>query len=667
MNIDEKLWGNFYGKQNIIVQAGTLSGKTENAIKRYKYLIEKEKIGSHEILVLVQNRQAASIWKKKLNLEYHGKLRIQSYFGFIQNEIKRYWPEILEQVKGINVFKLEPIFMNFESSQSLMTKTIEYYRNKNRLKGVVAEDEKLAVKFHSNIVKTSLAGLNYNQSGKRLAMLNPESAEMYNDMNIINKKYIEKSLEKGVLDYATTIYLYNKYLLKNKNYTRNLKKTIKTLIVDNFELADRSLCKFIEIIVKDIECSRLYYNTDGKYSFYMQGKEAIQKIFNKFKIVKIENDSNRFDEFSKVIKEGILYNKNSNKTISNIKFKSFEYKDEVYKSIILIIEEALLKKKTVAILTPINDIILEYILKKHLKTKGLNLNVLARKNRILDEKNTYTLFIMAELVYSYKEFRLNEDDLQNFFEFLFRENPIKLKLFIKRVFDFSNQNFREFTYSDREFNSRIGIRIIKKYENFYEKLKKYKEKKSDIDIILSDFYYDFLLKDIEENEGKLSCKNLIDLASNFVEVISSFDVIKDYNYEFIKFIKQGAKAAETLYDLEEKLENNSFILSTPAKYLASDKKNDIQIWLDLNSLYWDMNYINEFENPLIYFEDFDGEYDYEKELRLKLENIINTSTRIIKRADDMIYFFTREIDESYESSIIYQTLQRIEKNNENKL
>ena len=70
-------------------------------------------------------------------------------------------------------------------------------------------------------------------------------------------------------------------------------------------------------------------------------------------------------------------------------------------------------------------------------------------------------------------------------------------------------------------------------------------------------------------ENISACRNLIDSAENFRKTISKIEkgeYRKNFNYEFIRFIRSGTKAAESFFDIQDKFESEYIMITTPVLY-----------------------------------------------------------------------------------------------------
>ena len=69
-------------------------------------MVSELKIPSEKILILLLNRTQSLEWRTKTVLEHSGAILRTSYYGFIQEEIKTYYPLLLKnchEIKNKNV------------------------------------------------------------------------------------------------------------------------------------------------------------------------------------------------------------------------------------------------------------------------------------------------------------------------------------------------------------------------------------------------------------------------------------------------------------------------------------------------------------------------------------------------------------------------------------
>ena len=98
----------------IILKGPAGSGKSTLLLERYKYMVEKLKVPSERILILLLNRTQSLEWRTRTVLEGSGAILRTSYYGFIQGEIKTYYPIIVKKCKEIVEKDIKPVFLTFE-------------------------------------------------------------------------------------------------------------------------------------------------------------------------------------------------------------------------------------------------------------------------------------------------------------------------------------------------------------------------------------------------------------------------------------------------------------------------------------------------------------------------------------------------------------------------
>ena len=120
-----------------ILKGPTGSGKSTILLERYRYMVDKLHIPSEKILILLLNRTQSLEWRTKTVLEGSGAVLRTSYYGFIQSEIKTYYPIISKKCSEIANKDIKPVFLTFEAAQFLVATVIDWRRqNQGAFAGV---------------------------------------------------------------------------------------------------------------------------------------------------------------------------------------------------------------------------------------------------------------------------------------------------------------------------------------------------------------------------------------------------------------------------------------------------------------------------------------------------------------------------------------------------
>ncbi|MBZ4686841.1 MAG: UvrD/REP helicase [Clostridiales bacterium] len=641
----------------IMVKGVSGSGKTTSAIERYKYMIEKEKIKSENILVLLLNRIQAFEWRSKLILKGSGALNITSYFGFIQNQVNKYWPLILENCKEVNQKVINPVFMTFESSQCLMHKLMEHYREKrDLLAGLNSPSERVAMDLNSNLLKAAVSDIPFDEIGERLynslEYKDLVKKMIFQDMNTIIGFYVKRCLEEGVLDYALSVYLYNNYLLNNEEYNYYLTRNIKHLIVDNVEEIVPSQVDFIKTLLPNTDTSLLLYNPEGGYgTIYGANPQYIRdNLLGKYREVNIEGcytSKKVIFNLGDILEKNILYEENEKydcgqsvevEVITELRSDMIE---KTVSKVCQLIEQGM-EPKDIAVISPFIDVSLEYVLNNELEQRGYNAVNFGRKKRMIDNQFVHALIVLSCLAHDFSDIILNKDDVRIALALILDLDLVRASLLTSRVFRSRKGKTELVDLKDVRVIERIGYDYLEKYQQLKNWLEQYKsETPATIDEFFRRVYLELLINIPAANENLQICKQLIDSAESFIKVMSYFKTINNPNLEFVQVIKDGVKAAESIFDIEEKFSGNNVILATPMAFLASGKSVKVQIWTDLSSEMWMPRNIKDTENPYVITKTWHKNEIYTEEIesenqKKKLATLVQCT---LKKCKEKVYLF----------------------------
>jgi hypothetical protein len=650
----------------ILIEGDTKSGKTALLIKKYEKMIENG-INSNEILFLVTNRLESIKLKKNLDLPFSNENRIYSYFGFVQHELNKFWPIILKKSKKIKKLNILPTFMTFEASQCLMGKTVEFYRKNGYLNELNMSNEEIAKKLLSNILDGSLSNLVYTKIGEKLGEFGEVNhTELYTQMNLIIDKYMEKTLENGTFDYGTSVYLYNNFLLTDRFYMENFYKNTKYLLVDSGELASIAEIDFIDKVKENLKGLVIAKNTDGPYGIYNYFKEYLDKtvIDSSFKVIRLTTKRLEIDDFLKELENKVYETTEISVAPNLILDIENEYKSENNKNIIkrvLRLLEDSISPNEISVIVPQRDIVLEFALQKISEEKNFKFMNIGRNERILDDPYTYILVISSILFYNFKEISLNFDEMKAFFSFVLKLDPIRSALLTNYIGAKNRDGYTLINIESEEIRERISEKKIEKYDKIrriFEEIPK--------DIELYDFFEIIYINILGDKEIFIKdikgARELIDSSKKFIETLENFNNIKNIKYEFIKFLREGAKASETLIELDERLDGDYLSISTPYGYINSGRNTKYQIWTDIRN----KNFISETKNILqnswVLSKTWNGRrFSIEDELEIEKINMMGILKRLIKSCGGTIYVYGSKYSSGNhrQDGLLYHSLKRI--------
>jgi hypothetical protein len=83
-----------------IYQGNTGSGKSTILKEKYQQLVENYR--SENILLFLKSAKAVSTFRDEIDLKLSGNLNIYTYFGFVNEELNKNWPEVEKKYSGKN-------------------------------------------------------------------------------------------------------------------------------------------------------------------------------------------------------------------------------------------------------------------------------------------------------------------------------------------------------------------------------------------------------------------------------------------------------------------------------------------------------------------------------------------------------------------------------------
>nr|WP_245532852.1 UvrD-helicase domain-containing protein [Acetivibrio clariflavus] len=640
----------------IILKGPTGSGKSTILLERYKYMVDKLKIPSEKILILLLNRTQSLEWRTKTVLEGSGAVLRTSYYGFIQNEIKTFYPIITKKCNEIVNRDIKPVFLTFEAAQFLVSTVIEWRRkNLGVFAGVTSYTDRLAIDITGNLVRAAISDIPYNRIGDRLynALENKDELrrQIYREADDIVADYRKKCLELGIFDFGMAVELYNNYLLKDEVYRNNLFSRIEHLIVDNIEECVPTEVDFINFLLPNLKTCLLAYNQEGGYGEAFGGNHEYVKsvLIDKMEKIEIKKSHTCHEflaEFSDMLFENIknLKNNKCNPGPYIERVPPFELRSEMLENvgerIVQLISREGYKPSDIVVISSYADPVTEFVIGRILERYGYEVKNLARKSRIIDNPFSQALITLAQLCHPGYGSMPTKDDVKSLLRMVLKIDPVRSSILAGEIV--SQRPFAEFP--DIEFPGlveRVGYYNIEKYEYIRTWIKEYKmrPKPLKIDEFFQKVFLEILISKEVSQKDILEAKNLIDSAQTFVEVVSRFN--RNASRDFLDVVRRGIKSAESIFELEEKLSGDFVLMSTPVSYLACSLKSKITIITSLSSNNWTPRSVKEITNLHVLTKTWNENDIYTEELEEKNQKhyLATLMRAIFKRCSDKIITF----------------------------
>ena len=613
-----------------------LNEKKEKIINIYENIIKNNNYRSKDILFLVPNGITKLSYMRDINLPFSEGLKITTYSHFAQSELIKYWPIIEKNCERIKKDKISPSFI----SQSLSEYIIESYIKKTReeenyFQDIVGTNKSICKSIMNNLSKACFNNIDIYSVGDKIYNSKKNRNDLnrysYTQMQEVMDFYVETLLSKGIIDNSISVYLYNNYLLNNEEYKARLKKEYKYLIVDSLENASASEGNLIMELLDNMKDCYIFYDKSKDYSSFKNVdikyiEENILNIFFK-------------DEFKDLEEINIksLYKEKLKIELDESAHLYDEMIEKVSDKILDLIKEGK-KLRDIAIISPINNSILDYKICNKLKQNNIKVINTKMDNKIIDHPYANALVVATCIFYDLQHL-IKEEEYINFIEILLQVNKIRAI----KIFNTRHEN--------------------EDYKNLVEFIKNKQEKKLRISEFLLQFYIEKMLNLKDGKENVHSCKYIIKQGDIFSEILEDLNIDEKEKHEiFIKCLKDNINEYYMSADIEDMKNEDKIIITTPYTYINANINRKIQLWLDIGSNVWNMKIEKDIANPLVLRKSFKEKeiYTYEMEENYKRYYLYNLVYNLLLNSEE-IYAFKSEysVNGFMQESMMYGLLLKL--------
>ena len=561
--------------------------KINKVFDLYNRLLIENNNKSKCIMFIIPNATTKLNYERKLNVDISEELNITTYIGFIKKEIVKFWPLITEKCNKIKNSIISPNFIPSSLSEYIVINKVNEKRNFNGyFQDITGTNRSIANSINNNINKAALSLVDFNTIGERiyLSKKNREDIDRfsYSQMGEVIEYYINILLENAMIDNSIAIYLYNNYLMNDNRYINHLSKNIKYLIVDSLESCSNAEVDFINLLSDHTLDTYIYFNKSKDYS-----------VFNNIDMNYIyENIINKIDNENEDIDNIGLYDILSLPTEVKLNESSQLYSEMIDEAINKVIElvNSGTSLKEIAIISPINNTILDYQIKNILNKNKINVFNTKKNSKIIDYPYSNALMVAACIFYEYEDY-IREDEYVSFIETILEVNRIQAyKIYRDKDNHDDYKKIEQYIISKRKEKLRISEFLIKFY----------------IDKMLN-------LKDGIDNVDV--CKNIIYESESFIENIKLLNINpKKEEQIFIEVLKSTINDYYRVSDILDSKESNSIILTTPYSYISYNINRPIQIWIDIGSNAWNMKIEKDISNLIVLRKSFKEKQIYTDEM-----------------------------------------------------
>lgn len=615
-----------------------LNKKKEKIINIYENIIKKNNYRSKNILFLVPNSIIKLNYMRDINLPFSEELKITTYSHFVQSELIKYWPIVVKNCNQIKKDKISPSFISPSLSEYIIKSYVKKMREEeNYFEDIVGTDKSICRNIMDNLSKACFNNFDINSIGEKIYDTKKNRNDLnrysYSQMQEIIDYYVETLFLEGIIDNSLSIYLYNNFLLNNKDYKEKLKKEYKYLIVDSLENSSVSEGNLIDELMQSVEDAYIFYDKSKDYSSFKNVDiKYIEENILKRHFSEHSEDKFIFDE----INIQTLY-KEKNKI--NIDENSHLY-DEMIEAVGNKIEELIRSGKNlkdIVIISPINNSILDYKICNKLKEKNIEIQNTKMDSKIIDHPYANALVVATCIFLNLQHF-IKEEEYINFIEVLFEVNKIRaIKI-----------------YNTRHENE--------EYKNLIEFIRNKEKESLRISEFLLQFYIEKMLNLKNGKENVQFCKEIIKQGDIFSEILEDLNINKKEKHEiFIKCLKENINDYYMSSDMEDMKKSNKIIIATPYTYINANINRKIQLWLDIGSNVWNMKIEKDISNPLVLRKSLKKKiYSDEMEENYKKYYLYNLIYNLLINSEE-VYAFKSDysVNGFMQESMMYTLLLRL--------
>lgn len=618
----------------ILLRENELNNKVNKLIEIYINLLKENNYKSKDILFLVPNNSTKNIYERKIDIEFSESINITTYLSFIKKEIVKFWPVICENCDKIHKINTSPVFIYNNLSEYIINDKVNEKRNlEGYFEDITSTNKNIAKSINTNINKSVLNKIDFSTIGEKIYLSKKNRDKLtkfsYSQVDEIINYYIDTLLYNGILDNSLSVYIYNNYLLTNELYIKNLKKQINYLIVDSFESCNVAELEFINLLKDNIKELYLNFNSSKDYSLFNNvDMNLIYEFLEKnFDIDKVES-----------IKLEDLYLLPIKINLNESSQLYSEMLEEICKKIIDLINNNV-NQNDIAIITPINNSVLDYQIKNILKNNNIDVFNTNKDKKLIDYPYGNILVVASCLFYGYEDY-IKEEEYINFIENIFEINKIQaLKIYRNKNEDFKFLELKKYIEDKRKNNLNISEFLIQ-------------------------FYIDNMLNLKYGKENINICKSIIQESDTFTENVSLLNLDKNKSKEkiFIEALKSNISDYYSNLELEELYDLDKVVITTPYSYISSNINRPIQIWVDIGSNLWNMKIEKDISNLVVLRQSFkEGTiFTDDMEEKYKKYYLYNMIYNLLSNTKE-VYAFKSEysVNGYIQESILYSIILKI--------
>lgn len=571
---------------------------------RYHHLASQG-VRTDNILVLVMNRPQIHRWRAGVRLPAAGSLHILTYFGFVQRELKRFWPLVAASLPPGRQ-TLAPLFLTADAAQYFVELLVERKRRRGGFRNVISPVDRVAIQINDNLNKAAVAGIDYREIGARLkaARVAPEDkVQAFDDMQEVLEGFREICLAGRALSYGLSVEIYRAHLLAQPDYRARLQAEVEHLIVDNLEESVPAAQDLVALLLDGGAGATLAFSRDGGHSIFWGADPAAALAMARARCRVVEfpdifTCSPAVRDWSAALAEAVAAVPEA-PAPPPLAYERIV--TDLRSDMLLAVGERVgrlvrdgVPPGEIAVIAPHVDKMLEYTLQGLLLREGIALKNITRSRRLIDAPYALALITVSLLAHPEWDIPPGYGDLLESMRLLLRLDPVRSAVLAEAIIARGGPGLPALDAATR---ARVGFSAGERYDTLARWLTDYlMGEKLPFPVFLQKVFGEILAPLGLGGEDLASCRQLLTTARRFALVcaaLGDFDGAPPGRH-FVEMLRRGTVAAESL---EEETGGEAVLLATPYAYLVTGQTSAHQFWLDIAGTGWLASDARELTNP----------------------------------------------------------------------
>ena len=682
------------GNHLIFLSGPPGSGKTTLAVRRVRYLLEKD-VPAEQILILTPQRTLASPYYEALHSAdwpAGAVVDVATVGGIARRTLDLFWPLVAEPA-GFAHPDRRPRFLTLETAQYTMDRVVEPFLTSGAFDGITIPRARLVSQIIDNLNKAAAVGFPVEEIAARLKTAwGGESARLriYDQVQAVALDFRRACLAQNLLDWSLQIEVFRQHLLPLPHLRRYLLSGYRHLVVDNIEEDIPATHDLLRTWLPLCESALLIHDTDGGYRVFLgadpEGALALADLCRERvllseshtttpKVAALGAELAAF--FGKAVPRPTVDARQAlGLPPDPLRFHP-QMLDWVTQEVSHLVLEEGLAPGEIAVLAPFLSDGLRFSLTEKLERYNIAVRTHRPSRELREEPAARCLLTWAELAHpAWRRAPPPADVAQALMLSLADMDPIRAHLLASIVYRVKDGGpiLTPFHQIIPAMQERISYLLGGRYDELWKWLQAYiTEAEASGEAQILDHFFSRLFGEVLSQPGFGFHQNLDAgrVAANLIESVQKFHgafaplpprgqgpeaerdlqepepgARRDLDLEYIDMVERGVVAAQ--YVSSWHLEHKDALLLVPAyTFLMMNQPVSVQFWLDAGSAAWYERIFQPLTHPYVLRRDWpQGEiWADEDEVRVRGQALARLVLGLTRRCRQRIYLAFSELNE----------------------